>query len=64
MEPRYYMSIREVMHKTGWSERTTRAVAHRKDAPIIKIGPRIYFHRELFDDYCEKLAREQAQLNE
>ena len=57
-----YIDVAEAMRITGWSERTTRAVMRRDDAPIAKVGARRFFNRELFDDYLKQLAREQAQL--
>lgn len=59
-----FMTVREVMDETGWSERLTRAIGHRPDAPVIYNGNRVLFLRDMLDDYCKQLAREQAQISE
>ena len=47
------------MLAAGYSKRMAYTLFHRADVPTVRIGERIFIHRELFQEWLRK----QAQVN-
>lgn len=52
------LTLKEVCECTGWSESSVRRIAANKNNNfVIRLGNKIYFHKQLFNEYLVKCAK-------
>ena len=57
------MSLKEVCEYTGWGQTKAREILNKPGNTFtIRLGNRLYVHKELFDEYLIKCAKYQIRL--
>jgi hypothetical protein len=57
------MSLKEVCAYTGWGQTKVRKILTKPENTFtIRLGNRLYVHKELFDEYLIKCAKYQITL--
>lgn len=57
------LSLKEVCEYTGWGQTKVRELLNSPTSTFtIRLGNRLYVHKELFDDYLKRCAKYQIPL--
>ena len=57
------LSLKEVCEYTGWGQTKVRELLKSQTSTFtIRLGNRLYVHKELFDDYLKRCAKYQIPL--
>lgn len=63
MEEKTLLNVEQLCIYTGWGKTKVREILKRPDSTFtVRMGNRLYAHKELFDEYLIKCAKYQITL--